>query len=100
MPMPRLLERVNFQKLVTILAVIFGIAAGACGLTAIASNTKLGEYLLPLGLIELAVMVLSAVALVAVVVVLIIVLAIGDRGGSRSATVRLFDDSDKDKPAS
>jgi len=98
--MPRLLEHVNFPKLVTILAVIFGIAAGACGLTAIASNTKAGQYLLPLGMIELAVMVLSAVALVALLVVWIIVLAIGHRGGSGSTTVRLFDDSDNDKPAS
>lgn len=93
--MPRFLEHVNFPKIVTVLAITFGVATGACGLTALAS-ARAGGYLLPLGIIELAVMALSALGLVLTVIVWLVVSAIGNRGG----TVRLFDDSDKGKPES
>ena len=47
--MPRLLEHINFPKVVTVLAVSFGVALGACGLTALGSSHDLGGHLLPLG---------------------------------------------------
>jgi hypothetical protein len=96
--MPRLLEHVNFPKIVTVLAVTFGIALGACGLTALAAagTNKAGQYVLPLAFVELAVMVLSALGLVLTVIVWIVVAAIGGRGGE-SDTIKLFDDSDKGK---
>jgi hypothetical protein len=96
--MPRLLESINFPKVVTVLAVTFGVALGACGLTALAANKGAGQYLLPLGIIELAVMVLSAGGLVLTVIVWVVVAAIGNRGGGESDTIKLFDDSDKGNP--
>lgn len=93
--MPRLLEHVNFPKIVTVLAITFGVALGACGLTALTSSTKAAQYLLPFGLVELAVMALSALGLVLTVFVWLVAAAIGNR---RPGTTRLFDDSDNGKP--
>ena len=95
--MPRLLDHVNFPKLVTVFSIIFGIALGACGLTALVSSSQLGEYLVPLAIIEVAVMIISAAVLVLTFMVWIVVAAIGDRG---SKTIKLFDGSDENKPES
>lgn len=84
--MPRLLDHVNFPKVVTVFAVTFGVALGACGLTALVGR---GDTAMTFGLVELAAMVLSAVALIVTVV---IVASIGDRGGG---TPKLFDDADR-----
>lgn len=89
--MPRLLELINFKKIVIVLAASFGIALGTCGLTLIAANHGAGGSMLPLGLIEIAVMALSLVGLLLTLVVWGIAAAIGGRGGQ---TTRLFDDSD------
>lgn len=95
--MPRLLEHIDFPKVVTILAVVFGISLGACGVTALAGSQGRGEYILPLGMVELAVIALSAVALFIAVVIWIVVEAIGDRSAGVPGTIRLFDESDEDK---
>jgi hypothetical protein len=63
--MPRLLENVNFPRLVTIFAVTFGLTLGACGLTALAGSGKL----LALGMLELALMLLSAAGLLLTLIV-------------------------------
>lgn len=96
--MQRLLEHINFQKFVTVLAVTFGIALGACGFTALAGSHGRRDYLLPLGMVELAVMVLSAAGLVLAVILWGVVAARGNRAGGGSDTIRLFDDPDKRKP--
>ncbi|HEV2213879.1 MAG TPA: hypothetical protein VGR64_01240 [Terracidiphilus sp.] len=98
--MPRLLERINFSKLVVILASTFGIALGACGLTALVSGSMGGDgkLLFTLGFAELAVMILSAAGLVLTVIVWIVVSMIGDRGGDGDESTRIFKDpSDGDK---
>lgn len=87
--MPRLLDHVNFPKVVTVLAVTFGVALGACGLTALVGR---GDTAMTFGIVELAVMVLSAIGLIVAVIVWIIVTAIGDRGGG---TPKLFVDADR-----
>ena len=91
--MPRLLERINFPKVVTVLAVSFGVGLGACGLTALASSHGGADYFLPLGLIELAVILLSALGLIVTVIVWIVASLLGQTG---SQPQRLFNDSDKD----
>jgi hypothetical protein len=96
--MPRLLERINFPKVVTILASTFGIALGACGLTALASSriTGGGGFLLPLAFIELGVMILSAVGLVLTVLVWIIASILGYTGSHGSEPQQLFHSSSAD----
>ena len=96
--MPRLLEHFNFPKIVTVLAVTFGVALGACGLTAVTAGNRPGQYLLPLAFVEVAVMVLSAAGLVVAVIIWVVVAAIGNRGGGGAETIRIFNDSDKTKP--
>jgi hypothetical protein len=76
--MPRFLKHVNFPKIVTVLAVTFAVALGACGLTVLASSHGGGQYAMPLGILELAVMILSAAGLVVTVVVWVIASAIGN----------------------
>jgi hypothetical protein len=95
--MPRLLERVNFPKLVTVLAAIFGIALGACGLTALVGARFNGASVLPLGIVELVVMVLSAVGLLISLTVWGVASALGKTAAGGPDTIRLFDDSDKTK---
>jgi hypothetical protein len=95
--MPRFLENVNFPKLVTVLSVTFGVALGACGLTFVASNTRAGNFFVPLGIIEIAVMAISAAGLVVTVIVWIVAAAIGGGPGGGSGTIRLLDDDEKNK---
>lgn len=98
--MSRLLERINFSKLVVILVSILGIALGACGLTALVSGNLGGggTLILTLGFAELAVMILSAAGLVLTVIVWIVASIIGDSGGGSDETIRIFKDpSDGDK---
>jgi len=96
--MPRLLERVNFPKLVTVLAVTFAVALGTCGLTAFVGAKWGGAYVLPLGLVELAVIVLSGVGLLISVILWVVAAALGNSTAGESDTIRLFDNSDKNKP--
>ena len=77
--MPRWLERVNFPKLFTIFAVTFGIALGACGLTALAANSVGGGNLMGLALVELGVMILSAAGFLVVLILWLVALVFGLR---------------------
>jgi hypothetical protein len=53
---------INFPKVITVLAIIFGVSLGLCGLTAIASRAnQLAPVLIPLGFLELAGILFSAV---------------------------------------
>ena len=101
--MPQLLERINFPKVVTVLAVTFAVSLGACGLTGIASSGGASDILVPLGFIELAVILLSAFGLVLTAVVWIIAAALGKtehRGSAPSVcstTETTRDEEDKDR---
>lgn len=93
-----------FAKTVTVLASIFGIALGMCGLNylllfglgaARGGSAKLAQFVGPvagvLGFIELAAMLITAPLLVITVIAWIISGAFASRGGS--APQRLLDDS-------
>jgi Na+-driven multidrug efflux pump len=96
--MPRFLKQVNFPKIVTVLAVTFAVALGACGLTVLASSHGGGEYAMPLAILELAVMVLAAVGLIVTVVVWVVASAFGNLSSKGSETQRLFEkDIDDDQ---
>lgn len=96
--MSPLREHINFPKIVTVLAVTFAIALGACGLTVLVSSHGGGEYAMPLGILELVVMVLAAAGLVVTVVVWVVASALGNIGPKGSETQRLFEkDNDDDQ---
>lgn len=86
-------SNINFPKIVTVLAVIFGIALGACGLTALVASTAAGQYLMPLGMLELGVMIVSGVLLLIAVIVWVLATAFGNLGSDSSEPQRLFDNS-------
>lgn len=94
--MPQLLERINFPKVVTVLAITFAVALGACGLTrtGIARSSGGTEILVSLAFIELAVILLSAFGFVLTVVVWIIAAALGKTEHRGSSPQRLFDHRD------
>lgn len=96
--MPRLLEHINFSKIVVILASTFGVALGACGLTAWASSgiNDSGRFLIGFGFLELAVMILSALGLVFTVLLWVIASIFGNRSDSDSEPIRIFDNSSED----
>lgn len=89
--MPQLLERVNFPKIVTVLAITFAIGFGLCGLNFIAASTGHGDpsVLIATGWLELLVMILSAVGLV----VTLVTWGISGRDRDRGPQ-RLFDRDD------
>jgi hypothetical protein len=103
--MPQLLERINFPKVVTVLAVTFAVSLGACGLTGIGIAKPDGgsDILVWLGFIELAVIFLSAFGLVLTAVVWIVGAALGKtehRGSAPcvcSTTETTRDEEDKDR---
>jgi len=81
--MPRWVESINFRKIVTVLAVTFGIALGSCGITAVLARIPLGLSQVVglaigwLAVAEVAVIVLSAVALIVVLLVWILASILG-----------------------
>ncbi len=96
--MPRLLSHINFPKVVTVLAVTFGVALGACGVTALMANSPAfsnGNAALGFGVIELVVMLLSAAGLVLTAIVWFVVALVGDRAAP--ATTTLFGDHEEKK---
>ena len=90
-------EHINFPKIVTVLAVTFAVALGACGLTVLVSSHGGGGYAMPLGILELAVMVLAAIGLIVTVVVWVVASALGNLGSKGSETQRLFEKDNNDE---
>jgi hypothetical protein len=90
--MPQWLERVNFPKLLTVFAVIFGIALGACGLTVLVP----GRNLLGLALVELGVMILAAAGVLVVLILWLVAAIFGVRKHDDSDSTRLLDHTDND----
>jgi|SRR5580658_4008422 hypothetical protein len=93
---------INFPKIVTILAVTFGIAFGLCGLNyaLIAAGShrdwpnQVGTILVMLGVVELGIMAVTGPLLVITVIAWVITGVI--RGPRSSAPTKLLDDSKKD----
>jgi hypothetical protein len=101
--LPRLLENVNFPKTVAVLASVFGVSLGLCGMTAFASlslnriQSPFIAFFRPFfpmaGVVELIAMALSAVGLVVVSILWVISSAVGGFGHGNDPQ-KLFDGSD------
>lgn len=89
-----LVDRIPFAKIVTVLAIGFGVALGLCGLTGALSTMARGNvgFLGPLVIIELGAMLLCAVGLVLTVVVWVVAAIIDKSTHKGSDPRRLFDD--------
>ncbi len=99
--MPRLFENINFPKVITVLASIFGISLGLCGLTGFLSSVggrfgNLAGALVGLGMIELAAILLSAFGLVIMTILWLVSSAIGGFGNGADPQ-KLFVDSDDEQ---
>jgi len=95
-----LVDRVNFAKVITVLAVTFGISLGLCGLTAVLSSQTRGSgtVLIFIGILELIVIGLSALGLVVTVIVWVVASIAAVHGGGKSdGPQKLFGDSDDSK---
>ena len=92
--MRRWLEHINFPRIAFVLAVVFMVALGLCGLTAVFSRGSENIFF-TLGMVELAVMVLSILGLFVTLIAWIVVSVLGSAGYKGSEPQRLFDDSDK-----
>lgn len=97
--MPRLFENINFPKTIAILASVFGIALGLCGLTWMASTASSGgpaQFLIGLGIVELIAMAVSAMGLVVMLILWILSSLLGGFGSGNDPQ-KLFDGSDDEK---
>jgi len=97
----RLLDRIPFAKIVVVLAIVFGVSLGLCGLTFVfsasgsRSSAAAGAFVGIAGIIELGAMLLSAVCLVITVVVWVIAAIFASFSHKDSEPQHLFDDTDK-----
>jgi hypothetical protein len=92
----RLVDRIPFAKIITVLAIIFGVSLGLCGVTAMfASRMRTNSnFLVSFGMIELVGILGSAAGLVGTTALWVVLTAVGSFGGSRSESQRIFDGRD------
>jgi hypothetical protein len=92
-----LVDRIPFARIVTVLAIVFGVSLGLCGMTWIISsgNGSGVGLLIGLGMLELVAMALSAAGLVLTLVVWVILAAIGSFGKNASQPQKLFGEEDE-----
>ena len=91
-----LVRRIPFAKIVIILASIFGVALGLCGVTAFAAGAmrgSAGNFLPIFGIIELAAILLSAIGLVFTVILWVIMSAVGNFSSENSDPPTILDSS-------
>lgn len=89
-------NRLSFAKIVTILAVAFGIGLGLCGLSALLPSSGEEFHTNWLSLPSLLIMVLSFVGLIVTLLIWIIASAIGGFSTKRSDPQTLFGNPDED----
>ena len=94
------IEQSGYPKTLLILVAIFLVAAGLCGAQFVLGNSASGGVILiPLGIVELIAMLLSAGGIV-VVLLLWAGTALHERFGKphKDEVLKLFDDKDDTKP--
>ncbi|MFY9852610.1 MAG: hypothetical protein WAK26_01880 [Terracidiphilus sp.] len=96
----RLIDRIPFAKIITVLAIVFGISLGLCGVTFVLSmsgDRGGGGIFVGLGILELIAIVLSASLLALTLVALVTLAIIGSFSGEVSQPVKLFSEEDDTK---
>jgi hypothetical protein len=95
----RLVDRIPFAKIITVLAIVFGISLGLCGVTAVLSSGDYigGSFLNGLGILVAAGILLSAAGLALMVVVFVTLAIFGSFSGEVSQPVKLFAEEDDTK---
>jgi hypothetical protein len=99
----RLIDRIPFAKIVTVLATVFGISLGLCGVTFVLSvggarnRGGIGGFFVGLGILELVAIVLSAALLALTLVVLVTLSIFGSFSGKVSQPQKLFGERDDTK---
>ncbi len=98
-----LVDRIPFPKIVTVLAVAFGVGLGLCGLSAALTiggaqrNSFLVSILMSAGVLELIVIAVSGVGLVATTIAWVVLSVVGSFSRGDSEPQRLFDDEEDTK---
>ena len=78
----RLADRIPFKKIVTVLAIVFGISLGLCGVTFVVSSggNNGGGFLFGLGILELVALGLSLAGLLLTLLVFVTLFVLGSFG--------------------
>jgi len=95
----RLVDRIPFAKIVTVLAIVFGVSLGLCGVTfflSSAGNNASGIFV-GLGILELTAIALSFAGLVLTLVMLVTLSIFGRFSGKVSQPQKLFGAEDDTK---
>jgi hypothetical protein len=89
----RLVDRIPFAKIFTVLAIVLGISLGLCGVTAVLSSGDYigGSFLNGLGILMAAGILLSAAGLALTALVVVTLLIFGIFSEKVSQPVKLFD---------
>jgi hypothetical protein len=103
--MPKRVGRISFAKVITVLAIAFGIGVGLCGLDYWLASHGIGKSteefgVGPLDNVSLIVMLLSAIGLVITTILWIVAIIVGSFRSKPDAPQRLLDDSDDDQKQS
>jgi len=90
----RLVDRIPFAKIITVLAVVFGISLGLCGVTFVISSGggRGGGFLIGLGTLELVALGVSIAGLVLACVVWV-TLSIFGGSGEKASQSTIFPES-------
>lgn len=90
-------ERSVFAKIMTILAVAFGIGMGLCGLSVVLPSSDSEFHTNWLSLPSLLIMALSFIGLIATLLIRIVGSAFGDFSASRSGPQTLFGKTEEER---
>jgi hypothetical protein len=99
----RLIDQIPFAKIVAVLATVFGISLGLCGITFVLSmggargRGGIGGFFVGLGVLELIAIVLSAALLALTLVVLVTLFIFESFSEKVSQPIKLFDERDDTK---
>jgi quinol-cytochrome oxidoreductase complex cytochrome b subunit len=95
----RLVDRIPFAKIITVLAIVFGISLGLCGVTAVLSSGGNigGSFLVGLGILVTAAILLSIAGLLLTLLVFVTLSIFGSFGEKASQPQKLFDAEDDTK---
>jgi hypothetical protein len=95
----RLIDRIPFTKIVTVLAIVLAISLGLCGVT-FSLSASMGadeSFFIGLGILELVVIVLSAAGLVLTLIVVVTLWFFGSFSKKVSQPQKLFGEKDDTK---